>query len=101
MIDLLVVYTEGYGDPLRQWRCWRASTTVAQANTGYLNSEVAITLRLVATYRSSYSETTTDGQALDHITPSIPWQLWTRGGDAARTDRSRAAAIPARPISWC
>jgi len=26
----------------------------------------------VATYRSSYSETTTDGQALDHITPSIP-----------------------------
>ena len=73
VIDLLVVYTEGmvtrYGSVAGVLA--RINNLVAQANTGYLNSEVAITLRLVATYRSSYSETTTDGQALDHITPSI------------------------------
>jgi len=74
VIDLLVVYSEGmvtrYGSEAGVLA--RINNLVAQANTAYLNSEVAITLRLVATYRSSYSETTTDGQALDHITPSIP-----------------------------
>jgi len=74
VIDLLLVYTDGmvtrFGSEAGVLA--RLNNLVAQANTGYLNSEVAITLRLVATYRSSYSETTTDGQALDHITPSIP-----------------------------
>ncbi len=74
VIDLLVVYTEGmvtrYGSEAGVLA--RINNLVAQANTAYLNSEVAITLRLVATYRSSYSETTTDGAALNDITPSIP-----------------------------
>jgi hypothetical protein len=50
----------------------RLNNLVAQSNTAYLNSEVAITLRLVATLRTTYSETTSDGVALDHMTPSIP-----------------------------
>ncbi len=74
VIDLLVVYTEGmvtrFGSVAGVLA--RVNNLVAQANTAYLNSEVAITLRLVATYRSNYSETTSDGTALDHITPSIP-----------------------------
>ncbi len=74
VIDLLVVYTEGmvtrFGNVAGVLA--RINNLVAQANTAYLNSDVAITLRLVATYRSNYSETTSDGVALDHITPSIP-----------------------------
>ncbi len=73
VIDLLVVYTEGmvtrFGSVAGVLA--RINNLIAQANTAYLNSEVAITLRLVATYRSSYSEITSDGTALDHITPSI------------------------------
>ena len=74
VIDLLVVYSEAmvtrYGSVAGVLA--RINNLVAQANTAYLNSEVAITLRLVATYRTSYSETTTDGAALNDITPSIP-----------------------------
>jgi len=74
VIDLLVVYTEGmvtrFGSVAGVLA--RINNLVAQANTAYLNSEVAITLRLVATYRTNYSETSSDGTALDHMTPSIP-----------------------------
>ncbi|MBL8311885.1 MAG: hypothetical protein JNL19_15805 [Burkholderiales bacterium] len=74
VIDLLVVYTDAmvtrYGSEAGV--ITRIQNLVAQANTGYLNSEVAITLRLVATLRTSYSETTSDGAALNDITPSIP-----------------------------
>jgi hypothetical protein len=74
VIDLLVVYTNAmvtrYGSEAGVLA--RINNLVAQANTAYLNSEVAITLRLVATYRSTYSETTTNAVALDAITPSIP-----------------------------
>lgn len=74
VIDLLVVYTNAmvtrYGS--ESLVLARINNLVAQANTAYLNSDVAITLRLVGTYRSAYSETTTNGVALDAITPSIP-----------------------------
>jgi Metallo-peptidase family M12B Reprolysin-like len=74
VIDLMVVYSNDmvtrYGTDAGALA--RINNLVAQANTAYLNSDVAITLRLVATYRTAYSETTTNGQALDHITPSIP-----------------------------
>jgi Metallo-peptidase family M12B Reprolysin-like len=74
VIDLLVVYSDGmvtrYGSEAGALA--RINNLVAQANTAYLNSEVAITLRLVATYRTSYSETTSNLVALDAITPSIP-----------------------------
>lgn len=74
VIDLLVVFSEGmvtrYGSVAGVLA--RINNLVAQTNTAYLNSEVAITLRLVSTYRTSYSETTSDGAALNDITPSIP-----------------------------
>ncbi len=74
VIDLLIVYTEAmvtrFGT--ENGVLARLNNLVAQSNTAYLNSEVAITLRLVATLRTTYSETTSDGVALDHMTPSIP-----------------------------
>ena len=74
VIDLLIVYTEAmvtrFGT--ESGVLARLNNLVAQSNTAYLNSEVAITLRLVATLRTTYSETTSDGVALDHMTPSIP-----------------------------
>ena len=58
VIDLLVVYTDGmvtrFGSDAGVLA--RINNLVAQANTAYLNSEVAITLRLVSTLRTSYSE---------------------------------------------
>lgn len=74
VIDLLVVYSDAmvsrYGTESQVLA--RINNLIAQANTAYLNSEVAITLRLVATYRTSYSEVTSNGVSLDAITPSIP-----------------------------
>lgn len=74
VIDLLIVYTEAmvtrFGT--ESGVLARLNNLVAQSNTAYLNSEVAITLRLVATLRTTYSETTSDSVALDHMTPSIP-----------------------------
>ncbi len=74
VIDLLVVYTHAmvtrYGS--ESLVLARINNLIAQANTAYLNSDVAITLRLVSTYRSAYSELTSNGVALDAITPSIP-----------------------------
>jgi peptidyl-Asp metalloendopeptidase len=74
VIDLLIVYTEGMVVRFSSVSgvLARLNNLVAQSNTAYLNSDVAITLRLVATLRTSYSETTSDGVAVDEITPSIP-----------------------------
>lgn len=73
VIDLLIVYTEAmvtrFGT--ESGVLARLNNLVAQSNTAYLNSEVAITLRLVATLRTSYSETTSDGTALFDLTPSV------------------------------
>ncbi len=74
VIDLLVVYTDGmvtrFGSVSGVLA--RINNLVAQANTAYLNSDVGITLRLVATLQTSYSETTSDQVALNDIIPSIP-----------------------------
>jgi Metallo-peptidase family M12B Reprolysin-like len=74
VIDLLVVYTDGmvarFGSVSGVLA--RINNLVAQSNTAYLNSEVGITLRLVATLQTSYSETTSNQLALNDIIPSIP-----------------------------
>ena len=74
VIDLLIVYTPAmvtrFGT--ESGVLARLNNLVAQSNTAYLNSEVAITLRLVATLLTQYSDTTSDGVALGHMTPSIP-----------------------------
>lgn len=73
VIDLLIVYTEAMVTRFGSVNgvLARLNNLVAQSNTAYLNSEVAITLRLVATLRTSYSETTSDGTALFDLTPSV------------------------------
>ena len=74
VIDLMVAYTPGmttrYGTEAAVVA--RINSLVAQTNTAYRNSEVAITLRLAGTPKVGYVDTTSNQTALEDLTPSIP-----------------------------
>lgn len=67
-IDLMIVYTPGlatkYGAGLQA----RLDNLVAVANQAYIDSEVAITLRLVHSAQVIYSETISNNIAIDDLT---------------------------------
>ena len=69
VIDLMVVYTQGLANDLGGNLMTRLDFLVTRANTAYADSEIAITLRLVATSMVGYSDTTSDDTALKAITP--------------------------------
>ncbi|MGL5004357.1 MAG: reprolysin-like metallopeptidase, partial [Casimicrobium sp.] len=70
-IDVLVAYTDGmvtrYGSV--NGVLSRINTLIAYANTAYGNSDVAITLRLVHTVQTSYTDNGSSNTALDDVTP--------------------------------
>ena len=69
MVDLMIVYTDGLAANLGATLQTRFANLVASANTAYIDSEVAITLRLVNTTMVSYSDAVASGTALDAISP--------------------------------
>ena len=69
-IDLMVVYTNGLAARLGSGLMTRLYNLVTAANTAYVDSEVAITLRLVNATMANYNDTGADGTALDAITPN-------------------------------
>ena len=68
-IDLMIVYTTGLANKLGAGLLTRLNNLVTAANTAYIDSEVAITLRLVNTTQVNYTDAPGDGAALDAITP--------------------------------
>lgn len=71
-VDLMIVYTSGLATKLGANLLTRFNNLVTAANTAYIDSEVAITLRLVNTTMVNYSDATSDSTALDDITPGRP-----------------------------
>ncbi len=69
-IDLMVVYTNGLAARLGSGLMTRLYNLVTAANTAYIDSEVAITLRLVNATMANYNDIDGNGTALDAITPS-------------------------------
>ncbi|MDP2827051.1 MAG: M12 family metallo-peptidase [Sulfuricellaceae bacterium] len=69
-IDLMVLYTAGLVTRLGSVSAagTRIANLVATSNQSYIDSEVAITLRLVHTEAVSYSDTATQSAALDALT---------------------------------
>ena len=68
-IDLMIVYTNGFAAQLGGGLLTRLNYLVTAANTAYIDSEVAITLRLVNSTMVNYTDAAGDGAALDAITP--------------------------------
>jgi Metallo-peptidase family M12B Reprolysin-like len=70
-IDLMVLYTVGMTNVTRYPAgvMARLNQIVATANTAYINSEVAITLRLVRAEQVSYDESIDNESALYDLTP--------------------------------
>ncbi len=69
VIDVMVVYTQGLANDLGANLMTRLNFLVTRANTAYADSDIAITLRLVGTAMTPYSDTTSDDTALKAITP--------------------------------
>ena len=69
-IDIMIVYTNGLAARLGPALLTRLYNLVAAANTGFSDSEVAITMRLVNATMVNYSDVSDDGVALDEITPA-------------------------------
>ncbi|MCB1770323.1 MAG: hypothetical protein KDJ31_11595 [Candidatus Competibacteraceae bacterium] len=67
-VDVMLLYTAGmaarYGSGLQA----RLDNLIALANQAYIDSQVSLTLRLVHIAQVSYSETTSNGTALDDLT---------------------------------
>ena len=71
-VDLMIVYTKGLATRLGAGLMTRLYNLVTAANTAYIDSEVAITLRLVNATMVNYPDAPEgDGTALDAITPSF------------------------------
>ena len=68
-IDLMIVYTNGLAARLGSGLMTRLYNLVTAANTAYIDSEVAITLRLVNATMVNYTDLNSDGVALDDVTP--------------------------------
>ncbi len=71
-IDLLVVYNTEFGTRHggATGALTRLNNLIAQANVSYDRSDVAITLRLVGTQATTYSNTTSNSAALTAFTPA-------------------------------
>ncbi len=69
IVDLMIVYTNGLAANLGTNLQTRFANLVASANTAYIDSEVAIILRLVNTTMVNYSDAVSTGTALDAISP--------------------------------
>jgi hypothetical protein len=72
VIDLLVVYTNGYRSAFASEAAMltRLNNLVARANTTYADSEIAIQLRLAGTQPTTYGDATDDDEALTAISPN-------------------------------
>ena len=72
VIDLMVVYTTGFRAAFASDAAMmtRLNNLVARANTAYADSDIAITLRLVGTQATTYSDATDDDVALTSISPN-------------------------------
>lgn len=68
-VDVMIVYTTGYANKLGPNLMTRLNSLVAATNQAYIDSQVAITLRLVKAVRVDYPDDTTDQAALFSITP--------------------------------
>ncbi|MES2934906.1 MAG: Ig-like domain repeat protein [Pseudomonadota bacterium] len=68
-VDLMIVYTQGFATKLGAGLAARLDALVLAANQSYIDSEVAITLRLVRSVSVNYSDVTEDDDALYAITP--------------------------------
>lgn len=67
-IDLMIVYTPGLANKLGGGLQTRLDHLVAVANQAYIDSEVAITLRLVHSAQVNYVDTTSNDVAIDDLT---------------------------------
>lgn len=83
VIDVMVVYTQGFANALGANLMTRLNFLVTRANTAYADSEIAITLRLVATAAASYSDTTSNDTALRAVTPVCTTAICGTAFDAA------------------
>ncbi|HUR20444.1 MAG TPA: Calx-beta domain-containing protein, partial [Vicinamibacterales bacterium] len=70
VIDLMVVVTTGLATKLGATLPTRLAFLVTRANTAYADSEIAITLRLVNSTVVNFADNTSDGVALNSITPT-------------------------------
>jgi len=71
-IDLMVVYTTGLANKLGPNLMTRLFNLVAAANMAYVDSAVQMTLRLVNATMINYTDGTSNGTALDAISPGRP-----------------------------
>jgi hypothetical protein len=90
-VDLMILYTQGLANDLGAGLTTRLNNLVVSANQAYIDSEVAITLRLVKAVLVNYTDGGPDETALNAITPPQP------GFDAAdfgtiETQRTAAGA---------